>query len=158
MEIKVIPMNENKLRWIIYFLIIAGLCVSVYIVSSAHNVLSDALFNIYGWTVLNAIVLVIAYTVSQKLRILAFWKFAVYLAAATAGSICINYLLTEVDKWIYFSPQVRMVVFVIGGFIVLAFFNFILSRTIFSMKMRNAIIFGVIMGLITMINSGPYCR
>lgn len=158
MEIEVIPMNENKLRWIVYFLIIAGLCVSVYTVSSIRNVLSDTFLNIYGWTVLNAFVLAIAYAVSRKLRMLAFWKFAVYLAVATTGSICINFLLTEADKWIYFSSQLRMGVFVIGGFIVLAFFNFILSRTIFSMRMRNAIIFGVIMGLITIINSGPYCK
>ena len=77
MEIEVIPMNENKLRWITYFLIIAGLCLAVYMASKISEVLSDTFLNIYVWTVTNAIVLAVAYAVSQKLRMLAFWKFAV---------------------------------------------------------------------------------
>lgn len=151
-------MSKEKLKWIVYVLVIVIFCLAVYLAESVDEVLSDTFFDIYLWALVNAFVLVIAYAVSRRLRDIAFWRFIVYLAFATAGSVCINFLLISTNEWNHFTSQLSWESLALGCFVILIFFHFALSRIIFSMKMKGAIIFSIVMSLATIISSGPYCK
>ena len=145
-------MNENKLRWIVYFLIIAILCSMVVFVLNTSLVFPDVFYTVYGYTVTNAFILVAGYAVLQKLKTLAFWRFSVYLVFAAAGSVCVTLLLPAGELKISpFSTSAGFLFFTLGIFAILASFNFALSRIIFTLSIRESCLFGVFIGLINML-------
>jgi hypothetical protein len=76
-----------------------------------------------------------------KIRVLAScWKFAVYLAVIVIVSLAINFLID--------LGAINLQLFIGVVFAVLAFVNFACSRIIFALDSREAILLGMLVGLV----------
>jgi hypothetical protein len=152
-------MRKNISQWLFglsAFMAMCLLCLSLY-PSVIHT---DAFYKICGYTITNAFILIVSYAILRKLRSLAFWRFIVYLVSVVAGNICIDFFLPVGQ--LCPSPFITsnyFLFFALGEFVLLAFFNFMLSRLIFFMRIKDAVIFGVIISLINNIFClGQYCK
>jgi hypothetical protein len=93
------------------------------------------------YAVVNAVAIVVGYSMLRKLNILASWKLAVYLVIVLVGNLLIVFLLSPAES-LGFLP------FVLAVFALLAFFNFAASEAIFALSIREACLIGIIIGLI----------
>jgi hypothetical protein len=138
-------MTKNKLQLIGGCLaVIAFFSVGLMLYPSI--VFSGAFYIVCAYVVIDAFVLIVGYSMLRKLNMLVSWRFAVYLAVIIGGNLAINFLLfTAAYKSILF--------FALVIFILIAFLNFVLSKTIFALSIREAYLIGVLMGLINTLMS-----
>jgi hypothetical protein len=137
---KEILMSKNKLRWLWYIAAAAVLCLIIWMLypSIIH---SETLYISCIYVVIDAFALSIGYSMLRKLNLFVPWKVIVYLAIIVAGSLAINFFLSEV---LYKS----LLLFAIIVFTILALLNFALSKIIFSISARDACLIGMLVGLV----------
>lgn len=147
-------MSKDKLKWIIYFLIFTVLCLIVVFARSIFDALnlSETLMIVFGSIMLNAFILVSGYAIFRKLRMVAFWKLAVYLVFISAASSCIEIFLhmSQLPISPFFTSN-DYLFFILGGFLILVFFNYTLLRIIFAVNARESCLIGIIISLINTI-------
>jgi len=147
-------MSKDKLKWVVYFLIIAVLCLIIAFVQRMSKVINFSETFIIGFdsAIFNAFILVAGYAIFRKLRMFAFWKLAIYFVFTSAGSICMEILLYI--RGLYTAPFFTSddyPFFVLGGFLLLVFFNYALLRIIFAVNARKSCLIGIIISLINTI-------
>ena len=90
-----------------------------------------------------------------------FKKFILYISIAVAGSALISFLLFAAYQLLIEKNCIRsgtLLPYMIIESVLLVFFNFIISKIIFSLKITNAIFIGTIIGLINaFIGMPPIC-
>ncbi len=147
-------MLRKKLQWLWYISAIAALCFSgviLYLFTIHSNLYpiykdmfrafsNDFFIVVCFCAVVNAIAIVVGYTMLRKLNMLTSWKFAVYFVTVLVGNILIVFLLSPAES-LGFLP------FVLTVFMLLVFFNFAASETIFTLSIREAFLIGIILGL-----------
>jgi hypothetical protein len=104
--------------------------------------------------VIDGFAIAVGYSILRKLNMLAFWKFAAYLAVIVVGSVCINFFLSAVA---YKST----LLFALTVFMLFVFLNFVLSKIIFALNMREALLIGMLVGLVNAllcIMATPVCN
>jgi|GEM_PF-1645459 len=152
-------MRKNISQWFFGLTAFLAIClIGLWLYPSA--IYTDVFYKICGYTITNAFILIASYVLLRKLRLLALWRFIVYLVSIVAGNICIDFILPM--RQLCPSPFMAsnyFLFFAFGNFVLLALFNFMLSRLIFFMKIRDAIVFGVIISLINNVFCmGPYYK
>lgn len=143
-------MNKNK--WIIYFLIVVVLCsVMVFVRIIFHELnLSGTLIVVFGCVIFNAFIFVIGYPIFQKIRMFTFIKFILYFLFASTASAFVNFLLTYVSEISSFSHIVNdyFLFYILGSLLLLAVFNFTLSRIIFALGVWKSCLMGLLISSI----------
>jgi hypothetical protein len=151
-------MRKNISQWFFGLSAFLAICLTGLLLYPSA-IYTDVFYKVCGYTITNAFILIASYAILRKLRSLALWRFIVYLASAVAGNICIDFILPvrQLCPAPFISDYFLMAVF--GDFILLAIFNFMLSRLIFLMKTKDAVIFGVMISLINNVFClGQYCK
>jgi hypothetical protein len=127
-------------RWFWYLsAVVALFLISLLVYPSIIH--SDTLYITCIYVVVDAFALAVGYSMLRKLNLLAPWKVIAYLAVVVAGSLAINFFLSEV---LYKS----LLFFTLIVFALLAFLNFALSKVIFAISTRDACLIGMLVGLV----------
>lgn len=147
-------MSKDKFRWIVFLLIVAILCSTVIFVQKMSKVINspETFIIIFSSTIFNAFIIVAGYAIFRKIRNVAFWKLIIYFVFTSTGSSCIEILLYMRGHYaIPFLNSDNYLFFVLGGFLLLVFFNYLLLRMIFAASMRKAYLIGISVSLLNMI-------
>jgi len=134
-------MGKNKLLWIWCCPAVAVLCILGLLPLQGLSTSQIICASIPLYTAIDILVLVVCFSTLQKIEMLASWKFAVYLAVITAGSLYVNFLLVPVESK-------SILLFLLIAFILLALLNFVFLKITFVVSARKAALIGIIMGLI----------
>jgi len=97
--------------------------------------------SIFVFIIVYALVLIACYGLMNKYKMLISWKLAVYLVVIVGASIGINFMLVAVHSR-------SMLLFFLTAFILLSFVNYILSKILFGLVVREAVLISMIMSLI----------
>ena len=99
---------EKKLRWYWYFFAVIALCL-IGLMLHPSIIYSETFFVSCAYVVVDAFALAVGYSMLKKLKILALWKFAVYIAAIVIGSLAINFYLSAIayKNFLLFSTLER---------------------------------------------------
>lgn len=134
-------MNKNKLAWLwgaIVIMAISMICLMLY-----PSIIFSETFRIgCFYLVLEGIVLLATCGILRKIRLIASWNFAMYLAIVVAVSLAVNFLTAPAVK----SEHILVLTLII--FPPFAFINFWLSKITFGISIRNACLAGILMGSI----------
>ncbi len=133
-------MFKNMLRLTWYIMAVAVLCLIVWMLypSIIH---SETLYIACIYVVIDAFALFVGYSMLRKLNLFVPWKVIAYLVVVVAGSLTINFFLYEI---LYKS----LLFFALIVFVLLAFLNFVLSKVIFAVSVRDACLISMLVGLV----------
>ncbi len=111
--------------------------------------------------IVDSFVLIVLLCVLRKFNMIISKKFVSYLSVALVGSAIIGLSLYAIYKSITGEKSVEyanLMFYILVSFIPHAFFNYAISKTIFTLKVGEACFIGIIMGLVNAyISLPPLC-
>ena len=155
-------MSTNISRWIWYCLAVAFFVLVISIlypgIIFSRNIRIACTY-ICVYVVIDSLLLAVLLSILRKFNMVISKKFISYLAAVVVGSIFINFMLFTMYKLLtdkmHAVASAHLLLYILISFIPYAFLNYALSKRIFVIKIYEACIIGIIMGLVNAFVSMP---
>lgn len=142
---KKITLSKSNVRWFWYLLIFFVLTlylISVFFYPSISLFFFSSTFYLFCvYLVIDFFALAVGYAMLRKFNSLISWKSAVYLTVIVTGSFAINVFLPGLA---YKST----LFFVLTAYAFLFFLNFVMSKIIFTLSIREAGLTGLLVGIV----------
>lgn len=136
-------MNSKKLYWFWCLSVIAAVVlISLILNPSLVSILySQTFYIISAYIVIDSLALIAGYSMLRKFSTLAFWRFLLYIAVIVAVSFSINFSLFDLARK-------SLLIFGITVYLIIAFLNFILSKILLRVNIRESFLIGILVGLV----------